>query len=235
MDEKHVTATAPATSGQEAATNPGGGAGPQGHAQGDNDRSKPRGNRTESTAGGSLDSAAQNAYDQGRRYYREAPLLSLLVVGAVGYVLAWAIHGSQGNSQRAATDRRARSRQESPGQRSGKPLIESDRVEDTAVYDPAGKQIGMIKRLMIEKLSGRVAYAVMSFGGFLGVGADEYAIPWRKLDYDTSLEGYRTNITEEQLRSAPRFSRDRGHDWSDRQSEQELHDYYQVTSYWLVP
>jgi hypothetical protein len=53
----------------------------------------------------------------------------------------------------------------------GKPLIESDRVEGTTVYDPAGNNIGSIKRLMIEKLSGRVAYSVMSFGGFLGMGS----------------------------------------------------------------
>ena len=50
----------------------------------------------------------------------------------------------------------------------GKPLIESDRLEGTTVYDPQGNNIGTIKRLMIEKVSGRVAYAVMSFGGFLG-------------------------------------------------------------------
>ena len=52
-----------------------------------------------------------------------------------------------------------------PGEMTGKPLIESDRVEGTTVYDPNGNKIGSIKRLMIEKISGRVAYAVMSFGG----------------------------------------------------------------------
>jgi hypothetical protein len=57
---------------------------------------------------------------------------------------------------------------EASGAMTGKPLIESDRVEGTTVYDPAGNNIGSIKRLMIEKISGRVAYAVMSFGGFLG-------------------------------------------------------------------
>ena len=85
----------------------------------------------------------------------------------------------------------------------GKPLIESDRVEGTTVYDPGGNNIGSIKRLMIEKVSGRVAYAVMSFGGFLGLGAEEHAVPWKKLTYDTSLGGYRTDITEQQLRGAP--------------------------------
>jgi hypothetical protein len=58
-------------------------------------------------------------------------------------------------------------------QMTDKPLIESDRVEGTTVYDPQGNSIGSIKRLMNEKISGRVAYAVMSFGGFLGVGAEE--------------------------------------------------------------
>ena len=89
-----------------------------------------------------------------------------------------------------------------PGQMTGKPLIESDRVEGTTVYDPRGNNIGFIKRLMIEKLSGKVAYAVLSFGGFLGIGEEEHTIPWSKLTYDTSLGGYRTDITEEQLRGA---------------------------------
>ena len=114
----------------------------------------------------------------------------------------------------------------------GKPLIESDRVEGTVVYDPQGNNIGSIKRLMIEKISGRVAYAVMSFGGFLGMGAEEHTIPWNKLTYDTNLGGYRTDITEAQLKGAPAFSRSRDYDWTDRRREQELHDYYGAQYYW---
>ncbi len=117
----------------------------------------------------------------------------------------------------------------------GKPLIESDRVEGTSVYDPNGNSIGSIKRLMIEKISGHVAYAVMSFGGFLGMGQEEHAVPWNKLTYDTNLGGYRTDITEEQLRGAPAFSRDREYDWTDRAREQELHDYYGARYYWGGP
>ena len=116
----------------------------------------------------------------------------------------------------------------------GKPLIESDRVEGTSVYDPKGDSIGSIKRLMIEKLSGKVAYAVMSFGGFLGMGEEEHAVPWNKLTYDTSLGGYRTDITEEQLRGAPSFYRDRDYEWNDRRRETELHDYYRAPYYWGV-
>jgi len=117
----------------------------------------------------------------------------------------------------------------------GKPLIESDRVEGTSVYDPNGNSIGSIKRLMIEKISGHVAYAVMSFGGFLGMGQEEHAVPWNKLTYDTNLGGYRTDITEAQLRGAPAFSRDREYDWTDRAREQELHDYYGARYYWGGP
>jgi sporulation protein YlmC with PRC-barrel domain len=87
------------------------------------------------------------------------------------------------------------------------PLIESDHVEGTAVYDANGKQIGTIKRLVIEKVSGHVVYAVTSFGGFLGVGAEIHTIPWEQLHYDTALGGYKTNLTEDQLRKAPDFSR----------------------------
>ena len=97
------------------------------------------------------------------------------------------------------------------------------------MYDPRGNNIGSIKRLMIEKISGKVAYAVMSFGG---IGEEEHTIPWSKLTYDTSLGGYRTDITEEQLRGAPSFYRDRDYDWSDRRREQELHDYWGTRSYW---
>ena len=114
----------------------------------------------------------------------------------------------------------------------GKLLIESDRVEGTTVYDLSGNKVGSIKRLMIEKLSGKVAYSVMSFGGFLGLGQEEYTIPWNKLDYDTSLGGYRSDITEQQVRGAPAFYRDPDYEWSDRDRERELHDYWRAPYYW---
>jgi hypothetical protein len=125
-------------------------------------------------------------------------------------------------------------RTDAPGVATGKPLIESDRVEGTYVYDPQGNNIGSIKRLMIEKIGGKVAYAVMAFDTFLGMGGEEYAIPWSKLNYDTSLGGYRTDITEEQLRGSPNFYRDRDYDWSDRDRERELHDYWRTPYYWGV-
>lgn len=81
-------------------------------------------------------------------------------------------------------------------------IIESDRVEGTAVFDSKYEQIGTIKRLLIEKVSGRVLYVDVTFGGFLGIGSHHVTIPWDKLTYDKELEGYRTDMTEDQVRSA---------------------------------
>jgi hypothetical protein len=119
-------------------------------------------------------------------------------------------------------------------QTTAQPLIASDRIEGTTTYDPNGKSIGSIKRLMIEKNSGKVVYAVMSFGGFLGMGSEDHTIPWNKLNYDTTLGGYRTDITKEQLEGAPTFYRDRDYGWSDRELESGLHDYWRVPPYWRV-
>ena len=77
-------------------------------------------------------------------------------------------------------------------------LIGSDKVEGTAVYGATDTKIGSIERVMIDKMSGKVSYAVLSFGGFLGIGDDHYPLPWQSLKYDTNLGGYRTGITETQ-------------------------------------
>ena len=80
-------------------------------------------------------------------------------------------------------------------------LIGSDKVEGTAVYGADDTKIGSIERVMIDKKSGRVSYAVLSFGGFLGIGDDHYPLPWQSLKYDTALGGYRTGITESELKA----------------------------------
>jgi len=104
-------------------------------------------------------------------------------------------------------------------------LIASDRVEGTPVFRPGGKRIGTIKRLMLDKRHGTVAYAVMSFGGFLGFGDDYYPLPWALLTYDETLGGYRVDVTDEQLLGAPKFARDNW-DFGDRAREVELLGYY---------
>jgi hypothetical protein len=88
--------------------------------------------------------------------------------------------------------------------RPSRAFIESDRVEGTVVYNPDGHRMGSIKRLIIEKVSGRIAYVVISFGE---TSDSAHALPWGKLNYDQNLGGYHTDITEIQLQKAPAFAR----------------------------
>jgi hypothetical protein len=112
-----------------------------------------------------------------------------------------------------------------PQHASSKPVIESDRVEGTAVFDRQGHRIGTIKPLLIEKVSGRVTYVDVTFGGFLGLRVHHRTIPWEKLSYDKQREGYRSDITEEQVRGAPAFYGD-NQVWPDKRRDQELWDYW---------
>jgi hypothetical protein len=105
-------------------------------------------------------------------------------------------------------------------------LIGSDKVEGTAVYGADEQRIGTIQRVMIDKISGKVAFAVTSFGGFLGIGEDYYPVPWPSLKYDTGLGGYRTGITINQLEGAPKYGRNTDWDWDDRARDRQVYDYY---------
>lgn len=87
-------------------------------------------------------------------------------------------------------------------------LISSERVKGTAVYDSSEEKIGTIDELMLSKTEGKVAYAVMSFGGFLGIGEKFHPLPWDSLDYDTTLGGYRVGMAGETFREAPSYSRE---------------------------
>jgi sporulation protein YlmC with PRC-barrel domain len=107
--------------------------------------------------------------------------------------------------------------------------ISSEDIHGTEVYGSDGKNIGEVDHLIIDKLSGRVAYAVMSFGGFMGLAHSHYPIPWGALTYDKSLGGFRTNVTEQQLKDAPEFSDD---SWQDRDWETRTHRYYGAPQYW---
>jgi hypothetical protein len=105
-------------------------------------------------------------------------------------------------------------------------LIGSDKVEGTAVYGAEDRKIGSIERVMIDKKSGRVSYAVLGFGGILGLGNDHYPLPWQSLKYDTRLGGYITGVTEEQLRGAPKYGSERDWNWADAGTTGAVNDYY---------
>ena len=110
-------------------------------------------------------------------------------------------------------------------------LIASDRIEGSAVRRPNGDLIGQIERLMIDKISGKVSYAVLSFGGFLGIGAHLVPLPWTRMTYRRALGAYQLDISDEELQRAPSFADHHDFDWGDRALEENLHRYYGVTPY----
>jgi hypothetical protein len=112
-------------------------------------------------------------------------------------------------------------------------LIDSDKVEGTAVYGADEKKIGKIERVMIDKISGKVAHAVLSFGGFMGIGEDYYPLPWSMLKYDPNLGGYRVTLTKDQLGKAPKYSKSTDWNWN-RDNDRRVYDYYKAPPYWGV-
>ena len=111
-------------------------------------------------------------------------------------------------------------------------LITADKVEGTPVYNPAGERLGTIDDIMIDKISGRVAFAIMSFGGFLGLGEKQHPLPWSVLTYDTVKGGYVVDLTPDQLEGAPVYADADTEDFSDTHARR-LYDYYKAEPFWL--
>ena len=111
-------------------------------------------------------------------------------------------------------------------------LISSARVEGTPVFDPAGKKLGSVHSVMIHKRSGQVAYALLSFGGFLGVPSRVHPIPWEKLVYDTGRAGYVVDLSRAALEQAPTLSLDAAERPSPRGYDEALFGYYGSTMFW---
>ena len=112
-------------------------------------------------------------------------------------------------------------------------MITSDRVNGTKVYNRQGEHLGSIYDVMIDKRSGQVAYAVMSFGGFLGIGDSYHPLPWSVLTYDTSQGGYVVDLDRDRLMGAPTYSASDASRWSDRSYTGAIDDYYGATPYGL--
>ena len=109
-------------------------------------------------------------------------------------------------------------------------LIASDKVEGTAVYDRAGEHLGSVYNFMVDKFTGSVAYAVMSFRGFLGIGERYHPLPWKVLTYDTRLAGYVVDLTRDQLERAPHYALE-DTPWADPKYGRSVYDYYNVPWY----
>jgi hypothetical protein len=150
------------------------------------------------------------------------PVLGMFIGGAVGFVLATMIPSgrsqagrSSGRGMGAASDRGYGARSAAMGRTGASSsvehdestdLIASNKVEGTAVYNRQGERLGEVHNFMVGKRSGRVAYAVMSFGGFLGIGQRYHALPWSVLTYDTNRGGYLIDADRDRLMTAPHYS-----------------------------
>jgi hypothetical protein len=107
-------------------------------------------------------------------------------------------------------------------------LISAKKVNGTAVYNSAGDSLGSIFDIMIDKRHGTVAYAVMSFGGFLGIGEKYHPVPWNLLTYDQQKDGYNIDLSEGQLRNAPAFSAHELDDFVVGGHGRRVSDYYEL-------
>src|ERR1700716_2395923 len=107
-------------------------------------------------------------------------------------------------------------------------LISSEKVDGTAVYNRNGDRLGTIDHLMIDKYTGQVEFAVMSTGGFLGIGESYSPVPWDSLVYDVNLGGYVMDADRVRLEKAPRFTSNAQPNWSDRSYAERVDEYWQV-------
>lgn len=107
-------------------------------------------------------------------------------------------------------------------------LIAASKVEGTNVYNRRGESLGSIYDVMLDKRSGRVAYAVMSFGGFLGMGERYHPLPWAVLDYDERQSGYVVDLDKKRLENAPSFGVNETPDWANRDYARRIDEYYRV-------
>ena len=107
-------------------------------------------------------------------------------------------------------------------------LIASSKVEGTPVFNRAGEPLGTVYNFMVDKISGQVAYVVMSFGGFLGIGESYHPLPWRALNYDTGLGGYVVDIDKDRLADAPRYGADED-PFRDDEYGARVDAYYRIT------
>lgn len=114
----------------------------------------------------------------------------------------------------------------------GPHIMAADTLTGNAVVNAAGEDLGNIKAIMLDIPGGRIAYAVLSFGGLLGFGEKLFAIPWHSLKLDTDNKRFILDIDQERLRHAPGFDKDHWPSMADPQWAASIHSYYNVQPYW---
>jgi hypothetical protein len=113
-------------------------------------------------------------------------------------------------------------------------LISSEKVAGSKVENTKGDSLGHIEEIMIDKNTGRVGYAVLKYGSFLGMGGKLFALPWETLKFDTRRDAYVIGIPEERLKNAPSFDDGAWPDMGDRAFGKEIHDYYGSSADWYL-
>ena len=94
------------------------------------------------------------------------------------------------------------------------------------VFNHKGEDLGDIKEIMLDMRNGKVGYAVLSFGGFLGMGEKLFAVPWSALTLDTKNKRFTLNVEKERLKDAPGFDKDKWPNMADQSWEKAIHAYY---------
>ena len=121
-----------------------------------------------------------------------------------------------------------RTRSEGPGPE----VMSAETLIGDSVVNSAGEDLGDIKAIMLDVTTGRIAYAVLSFGGFLGVGNKLFAIPWSALTLDAAEKRFILNIAKDRLENAPGFDKDHWPSMAESSWAKEIHAYYDVRPYW---
>lgn len=111
-------------------------------------------------------------------------------------------------------------------------VLSAGTLKGDAVKNPAGDDLGKIEEIMLDLSSGRVAYAVLSFGGFLGIGNKLFAIPWQALSVDEDAKEFILDIDKQRLENAPGFDKDNWPDMADREFGTKVYSYYGYKPYW---
>ena len=111
-------------------------------------------------------------------------------------------------------------------------IISAKKVQGSEVVSTAGVALGHVEDLMIDKVTGRIVYAVLTYGGLLGLGEKHFALPWEALDYSVERGAYVLDVDPELLERAPGFRRDQAPDMSDRRWGEQIHQYYGFEPYW---
>lgn len=117
------------------------------------------------------------------------------------------------------------------------PLVPAGRVTGADVYNRAGEKLGSVEDIALDKMSGHVAYAILSFGGFLGIGERYHPVPWALLAYDPERRGYVIPCDKRQLEAAPTFEADELSGWDDSDAREGIYGYYGpfgAVPYWGV-